>query len=102
MMLDSLMDPNDVEKVTISKHVVLQSALYSKPQDDSFLKGLQQQQISINRAKTELSSLPDCWLLGLSGMQEKSVQCSGSECKTLSSFCLNGLRRHSATFSCIK
>lgn len=57
MMLNSLMDPNDVEKVTISKHVVLQSALCSKPQDDSFLKGLQQQQISINRAKTELSSL---------------------------------------------
>lgn len=98
MMLDSLMDPNDVEKVTISKHVVLQSALYSKPQDDSFLKGLQQQQISINRAKTELSSLPDCRLLGLSGKPESS----GSEFKTLSSFCLNDLRRHSATFSCIK
>lgn len=47
------------EKVMISEDVGLQSVLYYINTDDSFLEGLQQQQISIRHVKTELSSPPD-------------------------------------------
>ncbi len=67
--LQSLIDPNNVKKVTVSQHVGLHSVLYQNLQDDFSLKGLQQQQISITRVKTVLSSLLDCWLLDLSEME---------------------------------
>lgn len=50
----------------------------SEPRDDSPLKGSRQHQISINRARADPSSLPDCWLLVLSGMEEDSQFSAGA------------------------